>query len=217
MKNNDISKIWHNRKLHKSESSKEEIEAFVEEFSEINFYVEQPNRHGLKYVHVVGEDENRTDLGDDLIMVENKDQISFYSEKTRIQSRYWIMKRRPGCFELQWGFAPPLYLGEYEEVQSAVGEIMTRIRGKYKMTMKEYMGYQGTEKAPFVVDTPFDPAEFGNKTPFGSRVGGDIITLKHEHLEALKNGQYVAIDVEREYVAFLKLDEGENNGLQTAE
>lgn len=79
--------------------------------------------------------------------------------------------------------------------------------------------YQGTEQDPFIVDEPFKPVDLDHKTPFGTRWGGDIITLKPEHLEALENGQYVAIDVEREYVAFLKLDQvsGENNESQRDE
>ncbi len=81
-------------------------------------------------------------------------------------------------------------------------------------TMKELMEFEGTQTAPFIVDEPFAPNAMENKTPFGVRWGGDIITLKPEHLEALKNGHYIAIDVEREYVAFLKLDfkEGVDNG-----
>jgi len=49
---------------------------------------------------------------------------------------------------------------------------------------------------------------------FGERWGSDVIKLKPEHLEALKNGQCVAIDILSEYVAYLILDskEGEDNG-----
>lgn len=73
-------------------------------------------------------------------------------------------------------------------------------------TMKELMEYEGTQTEPFIVDEPFDLYELENKTPFGTRWGGAIITLKIEHLEALKEGKYIAIDVEREYVAFLGLE-----------
>ncbi len=72
---------------------------------------------------------------------------------------------------------------------------------------KEKVKYQGTEKDSFIVDEPFKPVDLDHKTPFGTRWGGDIITLKPEHLEALKSGKYIAIDVEREYVAFLKLED----------
>jgi hypothetical protein len=78
-------------------------------------------------------------------------------------------------------------------------------------TMKELMEYEGTETEPFIVNEPFDPYELENKTPFGTRWGGEIITLKIEHLEALKEGKYIAIDVEREYVAFLRLETDQLN------
>ncbi len=76
-------------------------------------------------------------------------------------------------------------------------------------TMKDLMEYEGTETDPFIVEKPFDPDDLENMTPFGTRWGGDVITLTLEQHEALKNGKYIAIDVEREYVAFLKLDNSE--------
>ena len=55
-----------------------------------------------------------------------------------------------------------------------------------------------------IVDERF---EMGKETPFGTRWGGHAITLSKEHIKALNAGQYVAIDVESEYVAFLKAEE----------
>lgn len=79
--------------------------------------------------------------------------------------------------------------------------------------MKELLKYEGTEKAPFVIDEPFNPIEMEYKTPFGVRWNSEVVTLTLEHLEALKNGKYIAVDVEKEYIIFLKLDQTkkENN------
>jgi hypothetical protein len=74
-------------------------------------------------------------------------------------------------------------------------------------TMKELMKYEGTEEAPFVIDEPFDPIELDYKTPFGVRWRSETITLSIKHIEALKNGKYIAVDVEKEYVIFLKLED----------
>lgn len=217
MKNKDIGYIWHKRKLYKPENAMY-IEEFVREFSiETDFYVEATNKSGFRYIHLIDDiTETKTEIGDDLMMIESKDDIIFYSKVTRVQSLHWIMKRRPGCFEINRAFYPPMFLGEEEEVQRAIDQAVARIRGKYTLlsaSMRELLDFEGTEKNPFIVDIPFSPAEMNNKTPFGTRCGGDVITLKPEHLEALKNSQYVAIDVEREYVAFLKLDQtdGGNN------
>ena len=78
------------------------------------------------------------------------------------------------------------------------------------VTMKELMEFKGTEVGAFAVDTPFNPGDLDYKTPFGARWGGEVITITQEHLEALRSGRYIALDVEHEYVVFLKLDP--NNG-----
>jgi hypothetical protein len=54
-----------------------------------------------------------------------------------------------------------------------------------------------------VVPAAFDATQ-GVATPFGRRWGGDVYTLADEHLQALQNGQALALDVQNEYVAFLK-------------
>jgi hypothetical protein len=75
-------------------------------------------------------------------------------------------------------------------------------------TMKEFMEYEGTETEPFILDEPIDifSNEIDYKTPFGVRWGGETITLKAEHLDALIQGKHIAIDIQHEYIAFLKLE-----------
>lgn len=69
-----------------------------------------------------------------------------------------------------------------------------------------------TPPAPTSVSTlesvaePFD-ASNGAETPFGHRWGGDVFTVTNEHLEALRTGQTLALDVMSEYVVFLKSQE----------
>lgn len=57
------------------------------------------------------------------------------------------------------------------------------------------------------VAAPFDVSN-GAETPFGHRWGGDVFSLSNEHLESLRIGQTLALDVMSEYVVFLKLEEG---------
>ena len=54
-----------------------------------------------------------------------------------------------------------------------------------------------------VVPATFDATQ-GAATPFGHRWGGDVFALTEEHWQALQNGQALALDVQNEYVAFLK-------------
>ncbi len=49
----------------------------------------------------------------------------------------------------------------------------------------------------------FDAAS-GVETPFGHRWGGDVFRLTAEHIAVLQAGQTLALDVQNEYVAFLK-------------
>lgn len=65
-----------------------------------------------------------------------------------------------------------------------------------------------------IVDAPFSVEE--TEQPFGKRWGGEIMTLTKQHLVALHEGKLVALDVQGEYVVFLRLqteDEGESGGL----
>lgn len=47
----------------------------------------------------------------------------------------------------------------------------------------------------------------GNKTPFGRRWNGEVITVGDEEIEALQSGKLLAIDVNSEYVIFVKKSE----------
>ena len=44
----------------------------------------------------------------------------------------------------------------------------------------------------------------GKETPFGNRWGGEVLTLSKDHIDALLNGKTLALDVQSEYVVFLK-------------
>ncbi|MFZ4780339.1 MAG: hypothetical protein ACOYM3_33725, partial [Terrimicrobiaceae bacterium] len=57
----------------------------------------------------------------------------------------------------------------------------------------------GIARVPDVCD-----ASNGVETPFGERWGGDTFTLRDEHMDALIDGHTLALDVQSEYVAFLK-------------
>ena len=54
-----------------------------------------------------------------------------------------------------------------------------------------------------IVDQPFPVDE--HETPFGQRWGGEVFTLTAEHLSALQAGKTLALDVQGEYVTFLRL------------
>ena len=59
-----------------------------------------------------------------------------------------------------------------------------------------------------IVPDSFDATD-GTATPFGKRWGGEVIRLSPEHLAALQAGQTLALDVQEEYVVFLKATEPE--------
>lgn len=54
-----------------------------------------------------------------------------------------------------------------------------------------------------IVDAPCDVER--TEQPFGQRWGQQVITLGPEHLAALQSGKLVAVDVQAEYVVFVKL------------
>ena len=58
-----------------------------------------------------------------------------------------------------------------------------------------------------IVDEPFKCD--GDKTPFGRRWNGEVITIGDEEIEALKSGKLLAIDVNAEYVVFVKKGDDE--------
>lgn len=60
-----------------------------------------------------------------------------------------------------------------------------------------------------IVDAPFEVEE--TDQPFGKRWGGEIMTLSKGHLATLQDGKLVTVDVQGEYVVFLRLQvEGED-------
>ena len=54
-----------------------------------------------------------------------------------------------------------------------------------------------------IVDAPYDTLE--SDQSFGKRWGDEIVTLTKEHLAALHDGKLLAVDVQGEYVVFLRL------------
>ncbi len=54
-----------------------------------------------------------------------------------------------------------------------------------------------------VVETVLDVGE--SQKPFGKRWNQEEINLNISHLEALRQGKCLAVDVQEEYVVFLKL------------
>jgi hypothetical protein len=59
-----------------------------------------------------------------------------------------------------------------------------------------------------IVDASYDTQE--NDQPFGKRWGDEVMTLTAEHLAALHDGKLVAVDVQGEYVVFLRLQNESN-------
>ena len=43
-------------------------------------------------------------------------------------------------------------------------------------------------------------------SPFGIRYGNNVFVLSEEHLKALHSGKQIALDVQNEYVVYLKLE-----------
>ena len=56
-----------------------------------------------------------------------------------------------------------------------------------------------------IVEKPYDVLEKGS--PFGERWGDEVVTLTDDHLQAVKSGKSLAVDVRGEYVVFLRLDQ----------
>ena len=55
-----------------------------------------------------------------------------------------------------------------------------------------------------IVDRPFNVDK--TEEPFGERWGGECFTLTAEHLAALQAGKTLALDVQNEYVTFVRLE-----------
>jgi hypothetical protein len=65
-----------------------------------------------------------------------------------------------------------------------------------------------TEQA-VIMDEVFDTDEM--ESPFGQRWGGELLQLRAEHWQALRQGKVLTVDVMNEYILFIKLDETPRN------
>ena len=61
-----------------------------------------------------------------------------------------------------------------------------------------------------IIAEPCNVEETGQ--PFGKRWRDQVITLSAEHLRALQDGQCAAVDVQDEYVVFLRLEQHKEPG-----
>ena len=94
-----------------------------------------------------------------------------------------------------------------EEIEAELSEVAKqtqakRAHGKRDGAVREKSVRYGTAEI-HIVDQPFDATD-GVDTPFGHRWGGDVATLTPAHLAALESGQTLALDVQNEYVLFLR-------------
>lgn len=60
-----------------------------------------------------------------------------------------------------------------------------------------------TNENKIILDKTID-IDNGETTPFGKRYGGDIFIITEEDIEILKNGKIIALDVQNEYITYLK-------------
>jgi len=58
------------------------------------------------------------------------------------------------------------------------------------------------EESKIVLDKIIDIEN--ETTPFGKRYGGDVFTITEEDIENLRNGKLIALDVQNEYITYLK-------------
>ena len=65
---------------------------------------------------------------------------------------------------------------------------------------------QDAESGIVIVEKPFSVDE--TEQPFGRRWGGECFTLTSEHLAALQAGKTLALDVQNEYITFVRLGYG---------
>jgi hypothetical protein len=62
-----------------------------------------------------------------------------------------------------------------------------------------------SDELVLMLDAPVDVDE--KDLPFGERWGCQLILLNSQHLTALQAGKYLALDVQNEYVVYLKQEE----------
>lgn len=94
-----------------------------------------------------------------------------------------------------------------EEIEAELSEVAKqaeakRAPGKRGGTVREPGVRYGTTGIR-IVDQPFDATD-GADTPFGQRWGGDVAKLTPAHLAAIKAGKTLALDVQNEYVLFVR-------------
>ncbi len=66
------------------------------------------------------------------------------------------------------------------------------------------MNTTNTDPRLAIVETTFDCDT--SEQPFGKRWRQETITLTEAQIEALRQGKHLAVDVQGEYVVYLKLD-----------
>lgn len=93
------------------------------------------------------------------------------------------------------------------EIEAELSEVTKqaeaqRAPGKPGGAVREPAARYGTAGI-HIVDQPFDATD-GAATPFGRRWGGDVAKLTPAHLAAIKAGKTVAVDVQNEYVLFVR-------------
>lgn len=62
-----------------------------------------------------------------------------------------------------------------------------------------------TDDVKIIIDRPIDIEN--ETTPFGQRYGGDVFIITDKDIEHLKNGKLIALDVQNEYITYLKYKE----------
>ena len=62
-----------------------------------------------------------------------------------------------------------------------------------------------TDQNKIVLDKTID-IDNDKITPFGTRYGGDVFIITEEDIENLKNGKIIALDVQNEYITYLKFE-----------
>ena len=70
-------------------------------------------------------------------------------------------------------------------------------------TLKTSPAFERKTSNVAIVVPPFNVDETAQ--PFGKRWGGECFTLTSEHLAALQAGKTLALDVQNEYVTFVRL------------
>ncbi len=64
-----------------------------------------------------------------------------------------------------------------------------------------------TDDAKIIVDKTIDIEN--ETTPFGKRYGADVFAITDEDIENLRNGKLIALDVQNEYIIYLKFKSNE--------